>query len=62
MTKPVIGMFVGLLLGIAWAGVGDFGSFALAGLFAILGYLAGRAIDAGVAEDVNQYLNRGRRR
>jgi len=54
-------MFVGLLLGIAWGGVGDFGAFALSALFAILGYLAGRAIDAGVAEDVNQYLNRSRR-
>ncbi len=62
MTKPVIGVFVGLLLGIAWGGVGDFGAFALAALFAILGYLSGRAIDAGLAEDVNQYLNRGRRR
>ena len=61
MTKPVIGMFVGLLLGIAWGGVGDFGAFALAAFFAVLGYLAGRALDAGVAEDVNQYLNRSRR-
>jgi hypothetical protein len=62
MTKPVIGIFVGLLLGIAWGGVGDFGAFALAAFFAALGYVAGRAIDAGVAEDVNQYLSRGRRR
>jgi len=61
MTKPVIGMFVGLLLGIAWGGVGDFVSFALAAIFAVIGYLVGRALDAGVAEDINQYLNRSRR-
>ena len=61
MPKPVMGMFVGLLLGIAWGGVGDFGAFALAAVFAILGYLAGRGLEAGVAQDVNQYLNRNRR-
>lgn len=60
MSKPVIGMFTGILLGIAWAGIGSFGCFALAALFAAVGFLVGRAIDAGAAEDINQYLSRRR--
>jgi len=61
VTTPVIGLFVGLLLGLAWGGVGDFGAFATTAFLGILGYLAGRAIDAGVAQDVNRYLSRGRK-
>jgi hypothetical protein len=62
VTTPVIALFVGLLLGIAWGGVGDFGAFATTAFLGILGYLAGRAIDAGLADDVNRYLSRNRRR
>jgi hypothetical protein len=60
MTRPTVALFVGLILGLAWAGVGDFGDLALTAVCGFIGYVVGRALDAGVADDINEYLNRRR--
>ncbi len=58
MTTSTLGLFAGLLLGIA-AAVGGFGAFLLALVLGVLGYLIGGALDGEI--DVSALL-RGRGR
>ena len=57
MTRSTIGIFVGLLLGLAFV-LGSFGDMLIVALFAIIGFVIAKIMDGDI--DVSQYLS-GRR-
>ena len=54
----VVGLFVGLLLGIAWA-INGFGAFLLTAVLGVIGYLVGKVLAGQL--DLTPYLG-GRNR
>lgn len=60
MNTPTIGLFVGLILGLAWGGMGDFGAFAAVALFGVIGWLAGKVIEGDI--DLSDYIGQNRKR
>ena len=54
----VVGLFVGLLLGIAWA-IGGFGGFLLTAVLGVIGYVVGKVLAGQL--DLTPYLG-GRNR
>jgi hypothetical protein len=57
MTRSTIGIFVGLLLGLAFV-LGNFGDMLIVALFAIVGFVVAKALDGDI--DISQYVS-GRR-
>ena len=57
MTRSTIGIFVGLLLGLAFV-LGSFGDMLIVALFAIVGFVVAKVLDGDI--DLSQYLS-GRR-
>ncbi len=53
MQGPVVGLFVGLLLGLAVI-IEGFGAMLLVGLFGLIGYLVMKVVRGEL--DVNEYL------
>jgi uncharacterized membrane protein YeaQ/YmgE (transglycosylase-associated protein family) len=53
MNPTVIGLFCGLLLGVAWA-AGGFGGLVIAAALAIIGAVVGKIVAGEV--DLNQYF------
>lgn len=53
MHPTVIGLFCGLLLGLAWV-TGDFEGFVITAALGIIGFVVGKVIAGDV--DLNQYL------
>ena len=53
MHPTVIGLFSGLLLGLAWA-AGGFAGFVVTALLAIIGFVVGKVVAGDV--DLNQYF------
>jgi uncharacterized membrane protein YeaQ/YmgE (transglycosylase-associated protein family) len=58
VSAPVVGLFVGLLLGIAWA-VGGFSGFLLTAVLGVIGFVVGRVVSGQL--DLTPYLG-GRNR
>ncbi len=58
MPVTVVGLFVGLLLGIAWA-INGFGAFLLTAVLGVIGYLVGKVLAGQL--DLTPYLG-GRNR
>jgi hypothetical protein len=59
MPPTVVGLFTGLLLGIAWM-VGGFGAFLGVAALGAVGFLVGKAISGQL--DLTPYLGGGSRR
>lgn len=57
MSRSTIGIFVGLLLGLAYV-LGSFGDMLIVALFAIIGFVVTKVLDGDI--DLSQYLS-GRR-
>jgi hypothetical protein len=57
MTRSTIGIFVGLLLGLAFV-LGNFGDMLIVALFAIIGCVVAKVLDGDI--DISQYVS-GRR-
>lgn len=57
MTRSTIGIFVGLLLGLAFV-LGSFGDMLIVALFAIIGFVIAKVLDGDI--DLSQYVS-GRR-
>jgi len=58
MNRATIGLFTGLLIGIALA-LGDFGDALIVALLGLLGWLVTKVIDGDI--DVNDYIGGSRR-
>ena len=56
MSPTIVGLFTGLLLGIAWV-VGGFYAFAGTAVLGVIGVLVGRVLDGQI--DLTQYLGGG---
>lgn len=56
MQGPVIGLFVGLLLGLAFL-IGGFGEMLIVALFGAIGYFATKVVRGEL--DLGQYLGSG---
>lgn len=59
MSPTIVGLFTGLLLGIAWV-VGGFYAFAGTAVLGVIGVLVGRVVDGQI--DLTQYLGGASRR
>ncbi|MCW2540129.1 MAG: hypothetical protein JWN95_1854 [Frankiales bacterium] len=57
MTRSTLGIFIGLLLGLAFV-LGSFGDMLIVALFAIIGFVTAKVLEGDI--DVSQYLS-GRR-
>jgi hypothetical protein len=57
MTRSTIGIFIGLLLGLALV-LGDFGDMLIVALFGIIGFVIAKVLEGDI--DIAQYLS-GRR-
>ncbi|GAC1328642.1 MAG: hypothetical protein NVSMB13_15860 [Mycobacteriales bacterium] len=59
MRNPILGIFVGLVLGVALT-FRSFGAFVVVALFGAIGYLVGKVVDGDI--DLTTYLGGGRDR
>lgn len=59
MTSSTIGLFTGLLLGIAWA-VGGFEAFVGAAVLGVIGFVVGKIVAGQI--DLQRYLGGPRQR
>ena len=57
MPRSTIGIFVGLLLGLAFV-LGSFGDMLIVALFAVIGFVVAKVLDGDI--DLSQYIS-GRR-
>jgi len=57
MPRSTIGIFVGLLLGLAFV-LGSFGDMLIVALFAVIGFVVAKVLDGDI--DLSQYVS-GRR-
>lgn len=57
MPRSTIGIFVGLLLGLAFV-LGSFGDMLIVALFALIGFVVAKVLDGDI--DLSQYVS-GRR-
>jgi len=57
MTRSTIGIFAGLLLGLAFV-LGSFGEMLIVALFAVIGFVVAKVLDGDI--DLSQYVS-GRR-
>ncbi len=55
MSNSIIGLFTGLIIGIALA-LGSFGDALIVALFGLLGWIAARVIEGDI--DINDYIGR----
>lgn len=53
MSPTIVGLFTGLLLGLAWA-IGGFPAFVGTGVLAVIGFVVGKVVDGQL--DLTQYL------
>lgn len=60
MNTATVGLFVGLVLGLALGGMGDFGAFFTVVVFGVVGYLAGKVIEGDI--NPSDYIGQNRKR
>lgn len=60
MNTATVGLFVGLILGLALGGVGDFGAFFTVVVFGVLGWLVAKVIEGDI--NPSDYIGQSRRR
>lgn len=58
MSSTLVGLFTGLLLGIAWV-VGGFDAFVGTAVLGVIGVVVGKVVDGQI--DLSRYLGAGRR-